>query len=56
MEGIHRLPVNRIGMPSFLAHLRPRHRTLRLSLLGKVFGIAAAAHVSDDDTFFREQV
>lgn len=43
-------------MPSFLPHLPPRHRTLRLSLPGKVFGIAAAIHVSAEDAFFRDQV
>ena len=56
MEGIHRLPLNRIGMPSFLPHLPPRHRTLCLSLLANVFGIAAAVHVSAEDAFFRDQV
>ena len=56
MERIHRLSLNRIGMLSFLPHLPPRHRTLCLSLLANIFGIAAAVHVSAEDAFFRDQV
>ena len=43
-------------MLSFLTHLPPRHRTLCLSLLANIFGIAAAVHVSAEDAFFRDQV